>query len=257
MSAVARVAFEEAVAHYGAHGWARLGRVLDDAALEALRARADAMMLGEVTYPGLFFQHDAASGRYEDLSYGEGWQGPMLAYRKIEKIELDPLFRGVVEHPAYEPIVRAVIPGDVVIYRAVLMTKSAAGGTYLPWHQDGGAFWGIDRDPVLQIWTALDDAPREAGCVEVLDGSHARGLVTPNGGVVPADFVRAAEADARATPLPAKAGEALLIHNHVWHRSGANTTGRPRRAVTVCYMTAETRCVRKKRAPRAFFPVFR
>jgi hypothetical protein len=28
-------------------------------------------------------------------------------------------------------------------------------------------------------------------------------------------------------------------------------------ATTVCYMTAETKCVRKKRAPRTFFPVFR
>ena len=62
----------EAVAHYREHGWARLGKIADDATIDALRARADAIMLGEVTYPGLFFQHDAPTGRYEDLAYGKG-----------------------------------------------------------------------------------------------------------------------------------------------------------------------------------------
>jgi len=56
--------------------------------------------------------------------------------------------------------------------------------------------------------------------------------------------------------LPAIAGEVILIHNQVWHRSGVNRTDRPRRALTVCYMSAETRCLRKKRAPRRFVRVF-
>jgi phytanoyl-CoA hydroxylase len=248
---------DRAVLHYRAHGWARLGPVIGEADLARLRARADAMMLGDVTYPGLFFQRDADSGRYEDLEYGKGWLGPSLAYRKIEKLELDPLFRSVIELPSYERVVHRVIAGEVTIYRAMLMTKSAEGGSDTPWHQDGGDFWGLDRDPVLQLWTALDDAPEDGGCVEVLDGTHTGGLVTTMDGVVPTDAVRAKGADARATKLPARAGEALLIHNHVWHRSGRSVSGHPRRALTVCYMSAETRCRRKKRQPRTFFPVFR
>ena len=54
-------------------GYARLGPVLDDDAAASLRERAEALMSGEVHYPGLFFQHDPASGRYADLSYGKGW----------------------------------------------------------------------------------------------------------------------------------------------------------------------------------------
>ena len=49
-------------------------------------------MLGEVQYPGLFYQHDSPTGRYEDLEFGAGWVGPSLSYRKLEKLELDPLF---------------------------------------------------------------------------------------------------------------------------------------------------------------------
>src|SRR6185503_17637850 len=125
------------------------------------------------------------------------------------------------------------------------MTKGSGGGTVLPWHQDGGLFWGLDRDPELQIWTALDDAPVEAGCVEVLPGSH-RGRATELGGKIPDELVARAGADARAVPIPARAGEALLIHNHLWHRSGVNATDAPRRAFSVCYMSAATRCMRTR-----------
>ena len=106
------------------------------------------------------------------------------------------------------------------------------------------------------FWTALDDAPEEAGCVEVFPGSHKWGLAAPIGGVVPEAHVERREANARRVPVPARAGEVILIHNYLRHRSLVNTTGRTRRAFSVCYMTAETRCMRKKRAPREFFKVF-
>lgn len=248
---------ESAIQHWREHGWARLGPILGEAELERLRARADAIMLGEVVHEGLFFQHDTPTGKYTDLEYKKGWEGPSLAYRKLEKLELDPVFLSLVQHPTYERVVRAIISGDVTIYRAMLMTKSPGGGSDTPWHQDGGAFWGLDRDPELQIWTALDDAPEDGGCLEVLDESHRGGLVTKMGGLVPASLVEEKNANARALKLPARAGEAILVHNQVWHRSLRAENGARRRAFTVCYMSAATRCRRKKRSPRSFFPVFR
>jgi phytanoyl-CoA hydroxylase len=244
------------LAHFAAHGWARLGSVATEDALAAMRARCDDLMLGRVAYPDLFFQLDTTTGNYDDLTYGRGWEGPSLNYRKIEKLEVDPIFRAWIENALFERIARRLIEGDIAIYRALVFAKGSGGGTVLPWHQDGGKFWGVDRDPELQIWTALDDAPIEAGCVEVIDGSHTRGLATPLGGRVPPAMVEAAGGESRAMPLPARAGEAILIHNHLWHRSRLNATGRPRRAFTVCYMSAATQCLRKKKAPRKFVRVF-
>jgi hypothetical protein len=206
----------------------------------------------------MFYQLDNESGRYEELVYGRGWEGPSLNYRKIEKLERDPVFLAWIENPLFERIARGRIPGDLAIYRAILMSKRAEGGTNLPWHQDGGAFWGLDKDPELQIWTAIDDAPEEAGCVEIVPGTHD-GLATHLGGVVPPDKVAARFArqpPPEIVPLPAKAGEAILIHNYAWHRSGVNRTQAPRRAISVCYIPATTRCQRKKRAPREFHRVF-
>lgn len=244
------------LAHFAEHGWARLGRVLDDDAAAALRARADEIMLGRVVYDGLFFQKDSPTGSYADLEFAKGWQGPSLEYRKIEKLERDPLYRAWIENPLFGRIAHALVGDAVSLFRAVLWTKSAAGGTELPFHQDGGRFWGVDRDPTLQIWTALDDVPLESGCVEVVSGTHRGGLVSADGGGVPEEALLAAGAADRAEPLPARAGEVLLIHNHVWHRSARNTSGHPRRALSACYMDAATRCTRKKRAPRRFVRLF-
>jgi hypothetical protein len=245
-----------AIAHFRTHGWARLGVVAGPRALERLRTRAEDIMMGRVVHEGLFFQRDSPTGRYEELVFGRGWEGPSLEYRKIEKLEFDPYFRAWLENEAFERVARGVLGSAVSLYRATLFTKSAQGGTVLPWHQDGGSFWGLDRDPELQIWTALDAAPQDAGCVEVVDGSHVGGLATPLGGTIPRDRLDEKRAEERVTALPARAGEVLLIHNYLWHRSGRNSTGLARRAFTVSYIDAATRCTRRRRAPRSFVRVF-
>ena len=238
-------------------GYARLGRVLSEAGLASLRERAEQLMLGEVCHPGMFFQLDASTGRYEDAPLGLGWQGPSLSYRKLEKLELDPRFRGWLENALFERIARTLIAGDVALYRAILFNKGSAGGSDIPWHQDGGALWGLSEPPELQIWTALDDAPDDGGCLEFVPGTHRDGLATPLGGVVPRDLVMARRAEQRAVAVPVRAGEALLIHNWVWHRSGRNRPGQRRLAFSACYMSGATRCLRKRRAPRRFVELFR
>ncbi len=244
------------LAHLAEHGYARLGKVIDAATLAGLRERAEQLMLGRVTYPGMFFQMDSETGRYEDAPLGLGWQGPSLAYRKLEKLEMDERFRAWLQNPLFERIARARIEGEVVLYRAILFNKGAPGGSDIPWHQDGGKLWGLSQDPELQIWTALDDAPADGGCLDVIPGTHVGGLVSALGGVVPPEKVAAADASARAVSLPAEAGEVIVLHNKLWHRSGRSRVGHRRLAFSVCYMSGETRCLRKKRAPRQFFKVF-
>ena len=252
----AHFALAPALAHFDAFGYARLGPVVAAETVATLGARLDDLLSARVRHEGLFFQRDSASGRYEDLAFGDGWQGPSPDYRKIEKLELDPLFLAFLRNPLFERIARARIDGPVALYRAVVFCKSAGGGTALPWHQDGGLFWGVDQPPTLQIWTALDDCPVEAGCLEVLPGSHLGGPATPQGGVIVDRALDAADAERRAVALPARAGESILVHNHLWHRSRNNRSGRRRAALSVCLMSAATRCLRTRRPPRRFLRLF-
>lgn len=247
---------EEALAQYREHGWARLGTILDEAQLENLRRRSDDLMLGRISYPGLFFQLDTESGNYDDLVRNKGYQGPSLRYRKLEKLEKDPLFWAFINQPLFAKIAREIIGDKVSIYRCVLMNKPSEGGTNLPFHQDGGGLWGLDKDPELQIWTALDDAGENGGCLEVVDGSHKWGLAGPLGGVIRDHVVAEKRGEELVHKIPARAGEAILIHNYLWHRSGRSDSGHPRRAISVCYMDASTRCLRKRGEPRQFQRVF-
>lgn len=243
-----------ALARLDTEGYAPLGRVLGDDGLTALRERAEDLMLGRVADPGLFFQMDAQTGHYEDA--GLGWRGPSLAYRKIERLEKDERFLAWLSNPLFERVARARIPGGIVLYRAILFNKGEPGGGAIRWHQDGGTLWGLSQEPELQIWTALDDAPVDGGCLEVVPGSHRQGLARPMGGVIPEDQLRAHRAEERAVSLPVQAGEVVLLHNQLWHRSGPSREGHRRRGFSLCYMSDATRCLRKKRAPREFFRVF-
>ncbi len=242
-------------------GYACLPGFLSAAAAQVLAARIHGIMNGELDAAPFFFQHDSASGSYQDLTFGSGYRGPSPAYRKIEKLERDPILRTWIEHAALAPIVRALAqreftapPQPVALYRAVAWNKAAGGGTALPWHQDGGLFWGIDRPGTVQVWTALDDAPVAAGCVEVVPGSHLRGLATPQGGTIPNPVMAPYEQEIVA--LPAQRGDVILLHNYVWHRSGRNSTEAARLAISVSYLDGATRCTRRRHEPRTFLPMF-
>ncbi len=168
---------EPALAAYRRDGIARLGRVIDPAFLASLRERSDDLMLGRLRIDGLFFQHDSATGRYEDVPYGRGYEGPSTRYRKLEKLERDDRFRALLENPLFERIARALIGPSVSIYRAVMFNKAPRDGSPLPWHQDAGRFWGLDRDPRRP--------PRRGRCLGVAGSGRSRrgpihGPIGPN-----------------------------------------------------------------------------
>ena len=193
----AELDLEPHLEHFAEHGYACLGPVLSASSVQALADRADALMSDPAPFPGLFYQHDAPSGLYEDLDFGAGWVGPSTRYRKLERLERVPAFAAFIENPLFGRIARALLGEDVALYRAVLWNKAPHRGMAVPWHQDDGRFWGLDRPPALQLWTALDDAPVEAGCLEVLPGSHHHGLATREGGTITAERLEAADAATR------------------------------------------------------------
>ena len=127
------------------HGYARLGRVLTDLAASELAERAQHMMEDDEPVVGVFYQHDSPSGRYEDLAFNEGWVGPSPSYRKLERLERDPMFRAWIENPLFKRIATSLLGDGVLLYRTVLWNKAPHAGMATPWHQDDGRFWGLDR----------------------------------------------------------------------------------------------------------------
>jgi ectoine hydroxylase-related dioxygenase (phytanoyl-CoA dioxygenase family) len=171
-----------------------------------------------------------------------GFKGPTLNYRKIERLELDSVFLEYLLDPVFQNICdRTYGAGTpVALYRAMFMNKPANRGTFLPWHQDR---WTVlDRDPQITLWTALDPATKENGCVQVIPKSHKHGLINPTHG---SGFLSKAQSAAICTPdrivhLELEVGEVALLHNYLLHASDVNKSAQSRRAFSVCYMESAT-----------------
>jgi hypothetical protein len=228
---------------YARSGYLDLGPMLEPEQVAALCDRADALALGDVTNPAVQVQLDTG-GAYEELApIVDRFEDGTLGYRKIQGLESDDLFGDLVRHPTFVDVcARQYGPHvPVSIFRAMVMNKPAGQGTRLPWHQDGGAVWALDRDPLVTIWLALDAATAENGCLEIVPGSHLLGLLSWYGSTVTDDVVAEHCGSDKVMELPVEAGHAVLMHNWLLHRSGVNPSPSPRRAFTCCYMDGRTR----------------
>jgi phytanoyl-CoA hydroxylase len=93
----------------------------------------------------------------------------------------------------------------------------------------------------VTAWIALDDADPDNGCMEMVEGSHEWGdqlafLRTTR------DLPRSYDGhDIRVRSCPVRCGYVHYHHSLTWHRSGSNSSTRPRRAVAIHYISAATR----------------
>lgn len=242
---------------YEREGYLRLGKLLTDGDLKALQDRVDDIMLGKarLDYDRLMMQLDSVTGNYADA--GEqtlGFKGATLAYRKIQNLEIDDLFSEYVGRETFRDICERVygLETPISCFRAMFMNKPSHQGTKLPWHQD--AWTDLDRQPLITIWTALDPATKNNGCVEVIPGSHRQGLVNPEHA---SGFLTDEQIADQCRPefvehLELAAGDAVLLHNWLLHSSDVNRTDVSRRAFSVCYMDGRT----VSRSGETFSPLF-
>jgi ectoine hydroxylase-related dioxygenase (phytanoyl-CoA dioxygenase family) len=237
-------------AQYEAEGYLVLGKLLDDVALKSLQNRIDEIMLGksQVGYDRISMQLDSDTGRYEDIGkQAQGLRIATLNYRKIQGLEFDPLFLEYMQLPIFRDVCARIYGAEIRIasFRAMFMNKPANKGTILPWHQDR---WNtLDRDPMLTVYTALDPATPDNGCVQIIPRSHHVGLINPDH---PSGFLTPEQAEVHCKPedvlhLELEAGEVALLHNWVLHSSDVNRSEQSRRAFSVCCMDADTVNTRK------------
>lgn len=224
-------------------GFMHLGQLLAEEETAALKERADDLAMGVVKNPDVQMQLDTG-GAYEALpSAVPIFAAGTLLYRKLQGLENDSLFIHLIRHPVCLEVCARMYGSHAPtsIFRAMIMNKPAGQGTVLPWHQDGGNVWALDRDPLVTIWVALDDATVENGCMDCIPGSHRLGLLSLFGSTVQEENVKKHCPPERAVPLEVKAGHGILLHNWLIHRSGVNPSPIPRRAFTMCCMDGRTR----------------
>lgn len=185
--------------------------------------------------------------RVTDLSGGETsiWQIVNIWQASTPCAEL-------VHHPEMTRIVAQLLgePESVRVWHDQVQYKPAQKGGVNWWHQDS-IYWPPIREKSLQVtaWIALDDADPDNGCMSMVPGSHRWGeqmeylhRVRDEKGL--GSFLEL-DRDAQGGPIspvpcPVKAGHVHFHHALTWHGSQANTSGRPRRALAVHYMSGAT-----------------
>ncbi|TAN21707.1 MAG: phytanoyl-CoA dioxygenase family protein [Chitinophagaceae bacterium] len=132
--------------------------------------------------------------------------------------------------------------GKVCHFHSKLMQKQPKVGGAWEWHQDYG-YWYKNEflfpDQMISVMIAITDATKENGCLQVIKGSHKMGRVEHglSGEQTGASehYVDLALKTMDLVYVELKAGDALLFHSNLLHRSNANLSNKPRWSLISCY----------------------
>jgi len=108
-------------------GYVRLGVVLTEAEIDRLCQRIDQIMWGTIRYPGMRMQLYPSALGSEKVSR---FSGSSLKCRKIEQLEMDPLFLKYIQHPLFRNITRKN-GGKVGVFRSMFFNKPVQGSVSL------------------------------------------------------------------------------------------------------------------------------
>lgn len=150
--------------------------------------------------------------------------------RVFNLLDLDPVFRNLIQHPLALDLVRHLL-GDGFLISNFTANIALPGSGSMKLHSDQSI---VIPEPWLAPWAiniiwCLDDVREANGATRFLPGSHraTRRAELPE---------RAAE---RTRPFEAKAGSIIAMDGRMWHTSGANTTADEQRAMLFGYYSSD------------------
>lgn len=111
---------------------------------------------------------------------------------------------------------------NIGVVSSSAVSKRANGSSTLPWHQDSVAV-DVQARPLVSIVIAIDELDESNGCLEVIPGSHKRGLLphTPGPFGLQADL---GSEPIASLPVVLKAGDAVVLSGGLVHRAGKNNS---------------------------------
>ncbi len=139
----------------------------------------------------------------------------------ITRLLVDPRLTGVAQD---------IIGPNVQLHHNKMFIKPPENGSPFPMHQDYHYF-PHERHSMIAVILHFDDAPVEKGCLRVYPGTHKLGTIEAIGDDhhAPEDIYPIAD----ATPIPAKAGDAIFLSYLLVHGSGVNVSSEPRTTLLI------------------------
>lgn len=127
-------------------------------------------------------------------------------------------------------------------FHSKLMQKEPKVGGAWEWHQDYG-YWYKNQfmfpNQLISVMVTLTPANKENGCLQLIKGSHKMGRVNHGfaGEQMGAESVMVENAlkTMELVYCEIEAGDALIFHSNLLHRSEANLSDHPRWSIISCY----------------------
>ena len=225
---------EKQVAYFRANGFLKGGRVLTDEQVEALRDELARVIEHESSLERKPVRITNLSGKAD---------APVWQIVNIWEAS-DPFKALVCNYQIAEEVAQLTGARELRLWHDQIQYKPQAVGGVNMWHQDS-PYWPNIGPLTAQVtaWVALDDADEANGCMSMVPGSYHWGNqidflhTLPDFGSMPDQY----EGHTVKVQLcPVGKGEVHFHHALTWHGSGPNTSGRPRRAIALHYMTQDT-----------------
>jgi len=203
--------------HFREHGWVAVD-LLPPATIAALPRWVDEIAS----------LNDGEQGVLQHFEGGDG--GPMLC-RSEDFVPAHAALRDLLCAGPLAETAGVLLGEPAVLYKEKINYKLPGGAGYSP-HQDAPAYPMIARH--VSAMVAIDDADDGNGGLEVVSRCFAEILPVDDHGCLTAEVVARLE----WRPVPLRAGQTLWFHSRTPHRSAANHSARPRRALYPTYNAA-------------------
>ncbi|QGJ70098.1 Phytanoyl-CoA dioxygenase PhyH [Planctomycetales bacterium 10988] len=156
-------------------------------------------------------------------------------YHIAKQYEQAPRLSQYVFSELMAEVCRATIGPEAFLFYDQYVAKAAEQGISFSWHQDSG-YLDFTHDPYVTVWAAVDDMTEENGTAYVLPYSKV-GIRTR------VEHIRQPDTGDKVgyfgselgVPGIVPAGSLIVFSSYTFHRSGANTTDKMRRAYVTQY----------------------
>lgn len=181
-----------------------------------------------------FFEKDAFDER------GELRQDAHLCLNKLGHAmhDLDPVFKNFSHSARLAAVAKSVGLTQAHLLQSMYIFKQPRIGGEVTCHVDHTYLW-TEPQSVIGFWFAIDDATTENGCLWALPGGHripvkTRNRLTPDRKSTYNEIFDATPYPTEGlVPLEAARGTLVLLNGTLPHRSGPNTSDKPRHAYTI------------------------
>ena len=226
--------------------------MLSPAQIDSFRQRGFCVIEGAMSPEQLSAAREAADALVEAASKDRPYPPSFLregeSHTAISKAGNRLFFANRCEHcPRLARFIKGDLMGgiagdllgpEVFLFNEQVVVKAPQHGDSFAWHQDSG-YIRFAHKPYLTLWCALDDATRDNGTVYILPRDIRQDpSVAPHEWDVAGANLVGYHGSEPGEVVEVPAGSVVAFSSVTMHRTGANRTDRPRRAL-VCQYSAE------------------